>query len=280
MEKVAPQALLINLTNPSSIVQYAVNCATRLNIVSICDLPIMAAQALADLLQIPAGELTVRYTGMNHFGWVTGVHWQDRDLLPLAVEKMAGLPGLPVEAEIVRALGVIPTSYFKYYYHANRLLAAQQAGRPRAEELLQLEAEILEAYRSKDQDQKPASLVKRSPVWYEHMIVPLILAHARDTGEMQVLQVTNGLALPFLPAQAVVEIPCQVRRSGFQPHAYDGGLPPDLESLLLTNATFEMLWAEAILEQNRSKALRAMLLNHLVTNYDQARGILDTIWPG
>jgi 6-phospho-beta-glucosidase len=39
MEKVAPQALLINMTNPSSIVQYAVNRAARVNIVSICDLP-------------------------------------------------------------------------------------------------------------------------------------------------------------------------------------------------------------------------------------------------
>jgi alpha-galactosidase/6-phospho-beta-glucosidase family protein len=61
--------------------------------------------------------------------------------------------------------------------------------------------------------------------------------------------------------------------------AYDDGLPPDLEALLLTNATFEMLWAEAVIEKNYPKALRAMLMNHLVTNYDQALGILNKIWP-
>ena len=82
-----------------------------------------------------------------------------------------------------------------------------------------------------------------------------------------------------MPPKAIVEVPCVVRQGGFLPLSYDGGLPPDLEALLLTNATFEMLWAEAIVEQSYPKALRAMLMNHLVTNYDQARGILDKIWP-
>jgi len=279
VEDVAPEALMINLTNPSSIVQYAVNYATRVKVVSICDLPMMAAQTIADLLNLPVQELTVRYTGMNHFGWVTRVHWHGQDMLPAVLDKFLSQPNLPAEADIIRALGVIPTSYFKYYYHANRLLAAQQGKRARAEELLEMEAEILAAYRSEGTDKKPASLVKRNAVWYEHMIVPLLLAHVKDTGESQYLQVTNDNALPFLPAKAIVEVPCVVRRGGFLPMAYDNGLPPDLESLLLTNATFEMLWAEAVVEQSYPKALRAMLMNHLVTNYDQALGILNKIWP-
>jgi alpha-galactosidase/6-phospho-beta-glucosidase family protein len=45
------------------------------------------------------------------------------------------------------------------------------------------------------------------------------------------------------------------------------------------NATFEMLWVEAVVEKSYDKALRAMMLNHLVTNLDQARAILEEIWP-
>lgn len=278
-EEVAPEALMINLTNPSSMVQYAINYATRMKVVSICDLPMMARQTVAGLLGIPLNQLVVRYTGMNHFGWVTGVHWQRQDMLPTVLDNLVTYPDLPVEAEIVRALGVIPTSYFKYYYHANRALAAQQNKRARAEELLALETEILAAYQSGSLVEKPASLVKRNAVWYEHMIVPLLLAHIRNSGEVLELQVTNGRALPFLPPQAIVEVPTVVQRGSFLTLAYDGGLPPDLEALLLTNAIFEMLWAEAVVEKNYSKALRAMLANHLVTDYDQARGLLDKIWP-
>jgi 6-phospho-beta-glucosidase len=279
VEEVAPEVLMINLTNPSSIVQYAINYATRVKVVSICDLPMMAAQTVADLLELPVRQLVVRYTGMNHFGWVTGVHWQGQDMMPKVLDKIATLLGLPVETDIIRALGVIPTSYFKYFYHANRVLAAQQGKRARADELLELEAEILAEYRSESPNKKPAGLVKRNAVWYEHMIVPLLLAHINDTGEMQYLQVANGHALPFMPSKAIVEVPCVVRGGGFLPLAYDDGLPSDLESLLLTNATFEMLWAEAIVEGSYPKALRAMLMNHLVTNYDQALGILNKIWP-
>jgi 6-phospho-beta-glucosidase len=278
-EEVAPGALMINLTNPSSMVQYAINYATGVKVVSICDLPMMAKQMIADLLEIPVSELVVRYTGMNHFGWVTGVRWQGQDMLTRVLDSLITSRDLPVEAEIIRALGVLPTSYFKYYYHANRALSAQQNKRARAEELLELEAEILAAYQSGNLAEKPASLVRRNAVWYEHMIMPLLLAHVRNTGEVLELQVTNDQALPFLPPQAIIEVPTVVQRSGFLPLAYDNGLPPDLEALLLTNATFEMLWAEAVVEKSYSKALRAMLANHLVTNYDQARGLLEKIWP-
>ena len=44
------------------------------------------------------------------------------------------------------------------------------------------------------------------------------------------------------------------------------------------NATFEMLWVEAVVEKDYNKALRAMMLNHLVHNLDQAKAILDEIW--
>ena len=279
MEDIAPDALLINLTNPSSIVQYAINRVTRVRVVSVCDLPMMAGQMIAELLNVPRRELAVRYTGMNHFGWVTGVKRHDKDLMPEVLDQLTQIPGYPVDKEIIRALGVIPTSYFKYYYHANRVLAAQQGKHTRADELLALEAEILTAYQSPSGDEKPASLVQRNAAWYEHMVVPLLMAHARNTGETLYLQVTNHRALPFLPAEAVVEVPCVVHQDGFLPQAYDGGLPPDLESFLLVNATFEMLWAEAILEQDHSKALRATLMNHFIADYDQARGILDKIWP-
>ncbi len=280
IEEIAPDALLLNLTNPASVVQYAVSRYTRVHVVSLCDLPMMAERLAAGLLGVPVGDLAVRYTGMNHFGWVTGVKWQGQDKMPELLEKIGGRPDFPVDAEIVRALGVIPTSYFKYYYHPERMLAAQQGKPARAEELMALEADILAAYQSGGLDQKPDSLVRRNAAWYEHMVVPTLLAHACDSGDVRYLQVSNGSGLPFLPPEAIVEVPCIVRRSGIQPLAYDGGLPPDLRALLLVNATAEMLWAEAVVEQSHPKALRAILMSHSVSSYDQARGILNKIWPG
>ncbi|HEC23310.1 MAG TPA: hypothetical protein ENI95_10385 [Chloroflexi bacterium] len=279
VEEAAPDALMLNLTNPSSFIQYAISRYTDVNVVGICDSPVWLMGAVAGLLGLPPEELTIRYSGMHHFGWVTGVRWQGRDMMPDVLEKVAGLPGLPVEAEIVRAVGAIPTSYFKYYYHPDRMLAAQQGKPARAEQLLELEARMLADYQSGELDHKPESLEKRGAHWYREIVVPVMLAHANDSGKVFVVNVTNGTALPFLPPQAIVEVPCVVRRDGFLPLAYDGGLTPDLEAMLLTNATFEMLWVEAIVEKSYPKALRAMMLNHLVSSYDQAKSILAKIWP-
>jgi 6-phospho-beta-glucosidase len=279
VQEIAPAAWMVNLTNPSSLVQYAITRRSSLRVVSLCDLPMMVEQTIADLLGVSVPDVLVRYTGMNHFGWITGVRWQGRDVLPSVLEQIAAQPGLPVEPGIIRALGVIPTSYFKYLYHPNRMLAAQQGRRPRAMELLEMEAEIQAAYQTEQPRAKPASLVKRNAAWYQHMVVPFLLAHSADSAGLQVLQIRNDRALPFLPAGAIVEVPCVVRRNGLLPLAYDGGLPPELEALLLTNATFEMLWAEAVMEKSYPKALRAMLANHLVRDYDQAAAILKKIWP-
>ena len=278
IEEVAPDALMINLTNPSSMVQYAIQLVTSLKVVSICDLPMMAEQMIADLLKIPVRELNVRYTGMNHFGWITSVNWMGEELMSQVIREIVNLPGQPFDAEIIQALGVIPTSFFKYFYHSNRVLIAQDGKPARAEELLDLEARILEEYRSADFERKPTGLIERNAVWYEHMIVPLLLAHSGDTGEKHYLQIQNQSTLPFLPREAIVEVPCAVRQGGFIPFSYDYGLSRDLEALLFTNATCEMLWTEAVIEKDYNKALRAMLMNHLVTNFDQAKGILEKIW--
>lgn len=285
VEAVAPEALVLNLTNPASMVQYAINCDTSLKVISLCDLPMMAEQIVADLLGIPQGEMVMRYSGMNHFGWVTSVIWHKAEWMPALLDKISQLPDFPVAPEIVRSLGVVPTSYFKYLYHPNWMLAAQQGKPARAEELLNLEREILAAYESGNPTEKPAVLVRRGAAWYKHMIVPVLLAHAGNTGEIHYLQVINGNALPFLPERAIVEVPCVVRRSKISPLAYKGGapydlsLPLDLQALLLANAAMEMLWVEAIIQRSYAKALRAMLMNPLVSNYDQARGILNKIWP-
>jgi alpha-galactosidase/6-phospho-beta-glucosidase family protein len=48
--------------------------------------------------------------------------------------------------------------------------------------------------------------------------------------------------------------------------------------MLLRNAACEMLWVEAVVEGSEDKALRAMALNHLVHDLDQARALLGEIW--
>jgi 6-phospho-beta-glucosidase len=211
---------------------------------------------------------------MHHFGWVTEARWRGRDVLPALLARIEDFPGLPVDADIVRAVGAIPSSYFRYYYHPDRMLARQQGRPTRAEQLLELEAQLLADYAAGG----AARLKERGAHWYGAIVVPVLLAHANDSRAPFILNVTNNGALAWMPPEAIVELPVVVTRQGFYP-LDPPNAPPDVQALVRLNATFEMLWVEAVVEQSYPTALRAMRLNHLVPNLDQARALLDAIWP-
>ena len=278
IEHVAPEALLINLTNPSSFVQYAVTRYTHVQAVGVCDSPVWLAHSLASLLGAPPGEIWAGYVGMHHFGWVTEVRWRGRDVMHELLARLEGLSGLPVDTDFVRAIGAIPTSYFKYYYHSNRVLGKQRGQKTRAEQLIEMEERILSDYEVAGLDDVPDSLGARGAHWYEEIVVPVMLAHANDARAVFTLNVVNATTLPWMPPEAIVELPVAVTRHGFYP-LQPPAAPQDIQAMVRLNAAFEMLWVEAVVEGSYDKALRAMMLNHLVQNLDQARAILKEIWP-
>lgn len=277
IEQVAPGVLLVNLTNPSSYIQYAVAKYTRVQVVGVCDAPVGLAHGIAALLGAPPEEIWVGYVGMHHFGWVTEARWRGRDVMPDVLARIENLPGLSVDADLVRAMRAIPTSYFKYYYHPDRMLAKQRGQKTRAEQLLELEARIMADYETEQLDRLPESLETRGAHWYDEIVVPVLLAHANDARAVYTLNVTNGATISWLPPEAIVELPTVVTRHGFHP-LQPPSAPPDIQAMVRTNAAFEMLWVEAVVEKSYDKALRAMMLNHLVHNLDQARAILKEIW--
>jgi 6-phospho-beta-glucosidase len=133
-------------------------------------------------------------------------------------------------------------------------------------------------YERPDAGRVAASLDQRGAHWYEDIVVPVLLAHANDTGGVFILNVRNSDSLEWMPAEAIVELPAAVTGHGF--HALQPPeAPPEIQAMVRLNATFEMLWVEAVVEGSYEKALRAMMLNHLVRNLDQARAILSEIWP-
>ncbi|MDO9547130.1 MAG: hypothetical protein Q7J07_10340 [Pelolinea sp.] len=277
IEEYAPNALVLNLTNPNSFIQYAVVRYSNVNIIGVCDSPVGIGEGIAEMLGIPYQDLWIQYVGMHHFGWVTKALHKGVDMMPAILEKLGQIPGLPVDAEIARAVGGIPTSYFKYYYHSNRVFETQsKQEKVRAEQLLDLENQILEDYASQS-GELPASLKQRGAHWYGASVVPVMLAHVNNANQVFILNVVNGTTIPWMPADAIIETPALVTGHGCVP-LQPAEMPVDLQAMVRLNATFEMLWVEAVVEQNYDKALRAMMLNHLVHDLDQAKVILEEIW--
>ncbi len=276
IEEVAPQAVVLNLTNPNSYIQYAATRYSKVNIVGVCDSPIGIAENIAAMLNAPVEELWVQYAGMHHFGWVTKVFWNGRDMMPEILKQLEKVPDLPVDADIARAVGGIPTHYFKFYYHSNRVFEKQKdQQKVRAEQLMELEAQVMSEFEKSNA--LPASLNQRGAHWYGAIVVPVMLSHATNANKVFILNIVNGTTEPWMPPQAIIETPTLVSGHGFVP-LQPAETPLDLQALVRLNATFEMLWSEAVVEKDYGKALRAMMLNHPVRDLDQAKAILKEIW--
>ena len=277
IEAVVPYAVVLNLTNPNSYIQYAATHYSTVKMIGVCDSPVGIGENIAAMMNVPYKELWVEYVGMHHFGWVVRAMWKGKDLMPEILSKLEQVPGLPADADIVRAVGGIPTSYFKYYYHANRVFEKQKGQtKVRAEQLMELEAQVMKDYEI-GAEGLPDALLKRGAHWYGAIVAPVMLAHANNANEVYTLNVVNRTTIKWMPEDAIVETPTLVSAHGFT-SLTPAPAPPDLQAIVRLNAAFEMLWVEAVVEKDYSKALRAMMLNHLVQDLDQAKAILKEIW--
>jgi len=278
IERVAPDALMLNLTNPSSVVQYAVTRYSKVRVIGICNTPLDLSNYVARVLDVPLEQLSLDYVGMHHFGFITGARRDGQDVMAQVLERVAEFPELGIDTKIIQALGAVPCPYLRYFFHPDRMLAQQQGKPARAEQLLELQDSILTEYAHWTGGQMPAALAKRGANWYEKIIVPVLLALVNDTRERAIVNVVNARTVPFLPEQAIVEMACIVGAEGATPIG-DGAAPADVRMMIQLNCTYEMLTAEGIAERDRKKALRALLLSPLVPSADVAQAILERIWP-
>ena len=284
IERLAPRALLITFSNPASLVQYAITRYTKVSTIGLCDSPLTLIDNIARVLGVPAADLLVDYVGMHHFGFVTGLWRHGQNLLPQALAKSADICK-DIEPSIVQAMGVIPSPYFRYVFHPDRMLARQRGTRTRAEELMGIEREILDDYeRALASGQKPTAQAKRSAIWYRVVIAPVLVAliegkerPAAVPPARFLLNVSNGQMLPWLPVDAIVEAPSLIAGGEIRPLAAPQA-PAMIKTLVQRNCAYEMTAAEAIVEHDRSKALQALLLNPIVHTYDQAAAVLDRVW--
>jgi 6-phospho-beta-glucosidase len=273
IEREVPDATVLNLTNPAGMVHQAMVMATRSRVISLCDSPISLVAHASRLAGVgPGDDPDYAYVGMNHCGWLTALCLHGGDRLPSAIEAYARAGERPVDGDVVRSLGVLPVPYLRYYYHADRMLAAQEGKRSRAEELLDLEALLLAAYRAPG-DVRPPELERRGAVWYSAAVVPVIRALFFGEAKDAIVGTVNAGLFPWLPPEVVVESQARIGPGGVSERRA-GDLPADARSLLATHAAFESLTVAGILEQDEGKLLRALIANPMIPSTRVARDVL------
>src|SRR5207253_5305373 len=111
-ERLAPGAVVLNYTNPMSILTLAAARTSSLPVVGLCHSVQSTSRLLAAFLEVPYEELEWRCAGINHNAWFTTLAHGGADLYPRLREK-ARDPAVyerdPARFEVMLHLGAFVT---------------------------------------------------------------------------------------------------------------------------------------------------------------------------
>jgi 6-phospho-beta-glucosidase len=273
----APGAWLVDFANPVGIVTQALLDEGH-RAVGLCNVAIGMQRRFAAHLGVEPDRVALEHVGLNHLSWLRGLRVDGVDRLPELLERDAETLAEEVElpVELVRQLRAVPSYYLRYYYLTHEVLDAQRRGPSRAEQVMEIERELLELYRDPTLDTKPELLEHRGGAFYSEAAAQLIASLHAGTGDVQVVDLRNQGALPDLPDDAVVEIPARIDRDGAHPLPL-GPLPPVLLGLVQQMKAYERLTVAAATSGDRGLALEALLANPLVRDYQVAAPLLDAL---
>ncbi|MFE2434505.1 6-phospho-beta-glucosidase [Streptomyces sp. NPDC059409] len=276
-----PDAWIIDFTNPVGIVTRALLQAGH-RAVGLCNVAIGLQRKFAGLLGVTPADVHLDHVGLNHLTWETAVRLggpEGEDVLPrlLAEHGDTVAADLRLPRPLLDRLGVVPSYYLRYYYAHDEVVDELRTKPSRAAEVAEMERQLLEMYGDPALDEKPELLAKRGGAYYSEAAVDLAAALLGGAGSpYQVVNTYNRGTLPFLPDDAVIEVPAAVGGKGASP------LPvTDVDPLyagLMANVTaYEDLALDAALRGGRDRVFRALLAHPLVGQYGYAEQLTDRL---
>src|ERR1700682_4711320 len=288
--RLAPRAVVLNYSNPMSILTLAAGRASDLQVVGLCHSVQGTSRQLAGYLDIPYDSITWRCAGLNHNAWFTTLERDGQDLYPLLRER-AKVPEVyeqdPVRFEVMLHLGAFVTEssghfseYVPYFRKRPDLLARYT--RPGYLGQSGFYADNWPEWRRANDELIASMLRGETPVPRErsHKYASAII-EAIECGREATVHgnVRNRGSIDNLP-DGCVEVECRVGRDGLQPQHF-GPLPEQLAALNRSHMAVHELVVQALLERNRAKAKYALMLDPLtasVCSLEEIDRLFEEMW--
>ncbi|MBQ8093210.1 MAG: glycoside hydrolase [Clostridia bacterium] len=170
IQKLAPDAVVFNFTNPSGLVTQALHTAGYRQVIGICDAPSSMKTRMTEYLHLPEDELYVEFFGLNHLSWIRKAEHvssdgQREDLTEQLLRDdtfLATVQELGVfDPQVIRETGLLPNEYLYYFYHRERALENMlNAPQLRGEVIEKVNQEMFVALYQMDIDRDPEAALQ------------------------------------------------------------------------------------------------------------------------
>lgn len=276
MEKLCPEAWLINFSNPSGILAQALQNHTKIKTLGLCNVPINMFAGVEQVLEMK--NLDIQYVGLNHLSFITGIKQGDKDLLTEALAQGIqgqGMKNIPLQgfsSELIQTIGAIPSSYLEYFYfREDKLKHLMEEEKCRGEVCMEIEERLLALYQQETLAEKPKELEKRGGARYSEAAISLVDAIYNDRQETHVVNVLNQGALEFMEDEDTVEIAAVIGKDGARPIPIRDFKNQHVIELMQTVKAYERHTVKAAIDGDDEEAMKALLIHPLVGDYNRAK---------
>lgn len=281
MEELCPDAWLINFSNPSGMIAEAVLNNSKIKMMGLCNVPINTIDSVKKKMNLP--NANVEYLGLNHLAWITAIRDNGKDYLQDAINEglngpvMQNIPEFNFSHELIKTVGAIPTSYLIYYYYRDEQLKKElEAPKCRGEICMEIEEQLLDIYSNSELHTKPELLSKRGGARYSEVAINLINSIYNDVNDIQVVNVLNNGAIPFMDDNDAVEVCAYIGKDGAKVIKTDCHNEHIRDIMKMVKA-YEKHAVKAALTGDEDEAMRALLINPLVGDYNKAKPCFDEL---
>jgi alpha-galactosidase len=273
IERLCPEALVLNHTNPMSMTVLAAARASRVPVWGMCHSVHYTVENLSEYLQIDKREIAFRAAGVNHLAWLVELSRDGDDLYPLLRER-GRIPAVyeqdPVRFELMYQLGAFPTessghvSEYLPYFRTHPDLVAQWDGKEYIGESGFYAHNWPTWRRENDELLRGVLDGSREFPMERGGEYPSQIVEAMTSGRPTTIYVStpNEGWVDNLLTDNVVEVAARVDADGIHPQPF-GELPPHLAALVRRHQEFNDLAVTSILEQDREAAVHALMLDPL-----------------
>jgi len=278
MEAVCPDAMLLNYTNPMSMLIWAIAARSQIRTVGLCHSVYWTVRSLAEYIDVPWEEISADSAGVNHLAFITRIEHRGRDLYP-AITAAVREQRIPdddlVRAELFRRLGLWPTESSEHHAEYNPWFigkgdSVERYRIPIGEYLRRVDNNLAEFAETKRRlDAGEPFEIERSGEY------AAVIVHALTSGEPNriVANVMNRGLIPNISADACVEVPAMVDAGGVRPIAA-AALPLQCAAYIHPAVDAQALTVTAALDRDRAAVYHAVLQDPIV----QTRLTLDEAW--
>jgi len=292
IERLAPDALVLNHTNPMAMLTWVHHAATSVRNVGLCHGVQGTSQGLAKRLDIPYEEMSFLCAGINHLAWFLELRRGDEDLYPelrrrlgKKLDEFARDPkgGRDVvRFELLRQFGYFPTESSGHDSEYVPYFRTDKATR---------DAYGLDSWQVNPNPPKRRAWAKDTGIEDDDGPVgELKISREYSSGIMEAVvtnepyrfngNVMNTGLITNLQQGSCVEVPCMADARGINP-CHVGDLPKGVAALCRSNISVHDLAVEAVLSRDKEAAFQAVAccpVTAAVLSLPKIREMFDEMW--